>query len=204
MTEPIDVLGAVARQPYSRRNFMKLAGVAGILGPLGLSSACGNSSPPKSSTNTVRYWTWMASDEADNPRAAAQGRIIQAFKDKYPGVTVEVTVVPWQELGQQLMQAVAAGKAPDVCRQLDRSLSDLVASNSLTPLDEFVDGWTADQKGGYVYDWNDTVIDGKKYAFRQSVRAANRLYYRTDLYEKAGFSSPPVTAEEFLEVSRAV
>src|SRR5262249_6974245 len=52
-------------------------------------------------------------------------------------------------------------------------------------------GWSAERKADYVYAWDDTVLNGKKVAFRQAVRPANLLYYRTDLYESAGLRGAP-------------
>ena len=203
---------ALSQRNYGRRDVIKLAGTFGALGSLGLLGACSNedSKPQsggktggKAKTVTLTYWTWMNSEDVKNPRAAAQGKIIKAFMAANPDVRIVEQVVPWQELGQQLLQAVAAGKAPDVSRQRDGMLQDLVASKSLEELDEFVKDWSGERKKDYFYNWDDTVVGGHKYAFRQSIRAANRLYYRTDLYQAAGFSSPPVTAEEFLAVSKA-
>lgn len=192
---------------YARRDALKIAGAFGTVMSLGVLSACSVSpdkAPARGKTITLTYWTWMSSDDTSSPRAVSQGKIIKAFMAKNPDIKIVEQVVPWQELGQQLLQAVAAGKAPDVSRQRDGMLQDLVASNSLTPLDEFVSDWTPERKDDYVYEWDDTVINDHKYAFRHAVRAANRLYYRTDLYETAGFSAPPTTATDFLEVSKEI
>lgn len=193
----------------SRRTALGMLGAAGA----GLTlAACGQSvsgtsaTPSASSTGktTVTYWTFASSaDAADNPRARSQQLILEEFRRRNPDIEVVEEVVPWQELQQQLIRAVATGRAPDVTRQIDINIQSLAEAGAIESLDDYVADWDDARRDDYVYAWDDTVFSGQKFAFRQAVRPSNLLYYRTDIYEESGFSQPPRTEAEFTEIIKA-
>jgi multiple sugar transport system substrate-binding protein len=198
----------------SRREALKLFG-AGSLGLLLASCASPTTEPGAQTTSLpatsgaagktqIRYWTFFGSGEADNPRAQSQGMILDAFRKANPDIEVIEEVIPWNELQTQLIQAATANRAPDVTRQLDQYVSLLAQAGAILPLDEFVSDWGEDKKKDFVYPWDDTVIAGKKYGFRQSVRVANLNFFRPDLFKEAGFESPPLSVEEFTEAVKVI
>ena len=149
---------------------------------------------------TIRYWSWLNSKDEKNVRAKAQGEMLDLFTKANPSVNLLQEVIPWQTLHQQLLQAAAAKKAPDVSKQLDQYLVVLTGAGALTDLDPFVKGWSADRRDDYVYSWDDTTFNGKKYAFRDAIQLKSLLYYRTDLYAEAGQPAPPKTLDEFTSI----
>jgi multiple sugar transport system substrate-binding protein len=187
-------------QGISRRETLKLLGgtAAGLAGILQARQA-----PAQAKPVTLRYWTWQNSADTKNPRAVAQAQNLAAFRKANPGIELVEEVVPWQNLHQQVLQAAAANRAPDVSRQLDRYILTLAEAGAIQPLDPFTKGWNAARKNDYLYAWDDTTVGDKKFAFRQAVRPLNVMYYRTDLYEAAGFKTPPKTLKEFTAVSKA-
>ena len=191
----------LARQ-VSRREVLSGIGATAI-GGAGRARASAQTAPAARGKTTIRYWTFLNSNDGQNARARAQAQILAAFRKAHPDVEVVEEVFPWQTLQQQLLQAVAANRPPDVSKQLDRSLVTLTEAGAILPLDEFIGGWSAERKGDYVYAWDDTVLGGKKMAFRQAVRPANLLYYRTDLYEAAGLKAAPRTFKELTENAKA-
>jgi multiple sugar transport system substrate-binding protein len=191
----------IARR-VSRREVLKALGGA-TLAAAGATQARAQTAPGARGKTTIRYWTFLNSNDAQNARARAQAQILAAFRRANPDIEVTEEVFPWQTLQQQLLQAVAANRSPDLCKQLDRSLVTLTEAGALQPLDEFLGGWSADRRNDYVYAWDDTVLGGKKMAFRQAVRPANLLYYRTDLYDAAGLKAAPRTFKELTENAKA-
>jgi len=184
-----------------RRDALKKLGGAAI-GLAGILQA--RQAPAQGKPVTLRYWTWQNSGDTKNPRAQAQAQILAAFRKANPNIELVEEVIPWQNLHQQLLQAAAANRAPDVSRQLDRFILTLAEAGVIQPLDDFTKGWNAPRKNDYLYSWDDTTVEGKKFAFRQAVRPLNILYYRTDLYSAAGFKTPPKTLKEWTDVSKAV
>jgi multiple sugar transport system substrate-binding protein len=185
----------ITRRETLRRLGGAAIGLAGILQARQAPAAAGPVS--------LRYWTWQNSADTKNPRAQAQAQILNAFRKANPTIELIEEIIPWQNLHQQVLQAAAAGKAPDVSRQLDRYIMTLAEAGAIQPLDDFTKGWNAARRNDYLYSWDDTTVGGKKFAFRQAVRPLNLLYYRTDLYEAAGFKAAPKTLKEWTAVSRA-
>lgn len=209
----------------TRREFLKAGIVAGAATTL---AACAPSSAPSPSAGSapattpaaggapaaaapavkgatkLRFWTYLNSGDKNSPRGVVQAQNLEAFKKANPSIELTEELIPWQNISQQLLQAAAANKAPDVCLLPDTAVMSHVAAGSILPLDEFVSGWSAAQKGDFVYPWSDGVVDGKKYAFKHAVRAQNMMFYRTDLYEAAGAKTWPKTIKEFTEVTKAI
>jgi multiple sugar transport system substrate-binding protein len=188
-------------QGIGRRDALKRLGGAAV-GFTGILQA--RRAPAQAKPVTLRYWTWQNSADTKNPRAQGQAQILNAFRKANPSIDLVEEMIPWQNIHQQLLQVSAANKAPDVSRQLDRYLATLAGAEAIQPLDDYVKGWNAARKGDFMYAWEDTMVEGKKFAFRQAVRPLNLFYYRTDLYSAAGFKTPPKTLKEWTAVSRAV
>lgn len=189
----------------SRRDTLRGLG-AGALGLSGAALTRSASSAPRRSQSEptqITYWTFFASDEPDNPRAEAQGAILQAFMEANPDIVVMEEVVPWNQLQTQLLQAAAAGQGPDVSRQLDAYVSMLARASAILPLDPFVADWSEERRNDFLYPWDDTTLDGMKYAFRQSVRVANLNFYHTNLFSEAGYDTIPTSIEEFTAAAQA-
>ncbi len=189
-------------KPVTRRETLKrLGGTAvGLLGILQARKAPAAASRPIQ----LRYWTWQNSADVQNPRAVSQAQFLTLFRQRNPDIELIEEVVPWQQLFQQLLQASAANRAPDVSKMLDWYTVPLAEAEALLPLDEFTQGWSAERRNDYVYAWDDTTVEGKKYAFRHSIRPTNVLYYRTDLFAEAGFKTPPKTLKDLTAASKAV
>jgi len=187
-------------QTLTRRDALKVLGGTAV-GLAGILQA--RQAPAQAKPVTLRYWTWQNSADTKNPRAVAQAQNLAAFRKANPHIELAEEVIPWQNLHQQVLQAAAANRAPDVSRQLDRYIMTLAEAGAIQPLDDFTKGWNAVRKNDYLYAWDDTTVGGKKFAFRQAVRPLNLMYYRTDLYEAAGFKAAPKTLKEFTAVSKA-
>lgn len=112
----------------------------------------------------------------------AQTQMIDLFKKKEPKVDVVVQIVPYGTFDQQLLQATAAGRGPDVARVWIQNLGMHVESKGLQPLDEFFKHWTKEQKEDFIFrsSWQDAVFDGLKMAFYVEHRV-RVLWYRADL-----------------------
>jgi ABC-type glycerol-3-phosphate transport system substrate-binding protein len=187
-------------QGITRRDTLKVLGgtAAGLTGILQARQA-----PAQAKPVTLRYWTWQNSADTQSPRSQAQSQFLALFRKKNPDIELIEEVVPWQQLFQQLLQASAANRAPDVSKVLDWYIAPLAEAGAILPLDEFTQGWSAERRNDYVYSWDDTTVGGKKYAFRHSIRPTNLMYYRTDLFAEAGFKTPPKTLKDFTAAAKA-
>lgn len=185
----------------SRRRALQLAGLAGTSALL--LPACSTSSAPgtgaSSGQKTVRYWTFMESGESDDARTLAQAQIIEAFEAANPDIKIQEEIVPWNELHSQLLRAAASGQAPDISRQLDQYVATLARAEAIVPVDDYVADMGDDVRDDFLYAWDDTVVDEKKYGFRQSIRVANMQFFRPAQFASVGLQAPPTTVTDWTD-----
>ncbi len=156
----------------------------------GLGSADAATQAPASIKNaSVEYWTFL-NPKDNNARAKAQNIMLENFKKKYPNIHVNVTVFPWQTIDQQLTLAVKAGRCPDLSRANLALMAQHAAANDLMPLDQYVSGWSDEQKRQFVTPWDTTVFNGHKLSFFIEARCYP-LMYRKDLIKE-----PPQSWDE--------
>ncbi len=147
------------------------------------------SAPATIKSNSVEYWTFL-DPKSDDASARAQTMILDSFKKKYPNVEVNVTVLPKQNIDLHLTGAVKTGKSPDLSRANLLLMAQHAAANDLMPLDQYVSGWPAEQKGQFVIPWDTTVFNGHKLSFFLEARCYP-LMYRRDLIKE-----PPQSWDE--------
>ena len=102
-------------------------------------------------------------------------------------INVSLELAPWDKMHDKLAVSMGSGQAPDVFGYATRWISEFAGLDQLAPLD---DRLTADFKGGF----NQKVLEagtyeGKAYGLPAAV-SARLLFYRTDVFEKAGLQAP--------------
>jgi multiple sugar transport system substrate-binding protein len=139
----------------------------------------------------VVYATFLDPNNQNDPRAAAQTRMIAAFERASPNIKVRVQVDPTQQASLRALRSRAA--TPDVFRVANFSLPEFVATNSMVQLDDLL-------KRDNVSD-NDWLIplsagkvNGHVYGMQQDYRIP-LLLYRKSLFQQAGVSPPKTWAE---------
>lgn len=191
-----DSFATVRSVEVSRRTILKTFAAGAATLYLG---ACGNdSSGAGTSSNTVRYTTsWDPTSE--DPRAKSQAAILEAFTEQH-GIEVELTYVPWNQSHTTLIREAEAGRAPDVSLQMDSNLLTLIEQDAILPITQLTSDWSQERKDDYLFPFDDMVFDGEQYAFRQSPRPANVLFYRKDVFDSEGVE-PPRTADEWADIA---
>jgi multiple sugar transport system substrate-binding protein len=112
------------------------------------------------------------------------------------GITVNWVDVPHGDMHQKFLTEAASGAgAIDVFNADQPWIPEFAAAGYLAPLDKYL---TADDRKDLLQAALDTVsYDGKIYALPYLVHDCV-LYYRTDLFEKAGLASPPTTWAQYI------
>ncbi len=183
----------------TRRSFLG-KGVASAVTLAGL-SAFPTSAPWTSKKVILRYWTFL--DPKDpGPRSRAQTQIIDAFHRKHPDIEVKPEVMAWQQIDPQLIQAVGAGKGPDVTRVSGDSIAVNTKAGAIIPLNPWTDKWTKENKADFHGDWEVSLINGMKMALPIGV-ATTIFCYRKDLLERSGLKVP-TTWEELISAAKVL
>jgi lactose/L-arabinose transport system substrate-binding protein len=152
----------------------------------------------------IVVWGWKS---AMTDTMVASG-VIDDFKAAYPDVEVEIQEVNPSDVYVNFPLALTAGESdPDVVLIESSHLSEIVALGGLLDLTDKVAPYV-DQVN--AYRWPDATKDGKIYAMPWDSGPVV-MYYRRDVFEKAGLPSDPdqvgelvATWDDYLNVCRTI
>ena len=189
----------------NRRRFIASVGAAG----LGVAAAaCSSGTTPSAAptggtggelTGTINIVT--PEFAGTGGKEAFEGKILQSFKDKHPGVSFQVDYTPWDKLNEKLSTLIAGGQP-----------SDLLMTGM---------GWTEPfAHMGVLAKLNQKEVLGdaevlpaliKQGSFNGEMHAMPYLLesrpfiYRKDLFDQHGIdATAPTTLDEFTELLREV
>lgn len=144
----------------------------------------------------ISYNGFLDPANINDPRAAAQNRMIEAFERANPSIRVKVIVDPSGANG--VRAARAKSNSPDVIRVANFQQPEYAATGSILPLDEFVA-----RDGIDVNDWliplDQAKINGRLWGLQQDFRIPI-LIYRKSRFLEAQVSAPPSTYREVGEL----
>lgn len=162
------------RSKISRRSFIKTAALGTAAAAVGLAS------PAIAKKTKIVYWSPL-DPKANTARSKGEAAMIDVFRRKNPDIEVEIQPVPWQVMGQQVIQAVISGAGPDVAQLSTTNLPDQVGAGTAAPLDDYVGKeWSEEEKNDFLLPWDNTVYDGQKMAFYWNVLLNNEYWYLKD------------------------
>lgn len=159
---------------YPRRTFLKMATAGAATFAFGLSA------PAIAKKSKIVYWSPL-DPKGNNSRSKGEAAMIDIFRKRHPDIEVEVQPVPWQVMGQQVIQAVLAGTGPDVAQLSTTNLPDQVGAGSALPLNDYVDKHLSEaQKNDFLLPRDNTVYDGRTMAYYWSTLLSNEFWYLKD------------------------
>jgi multiple sugar transport system substrate-binding protein len=120
------------------------------------------------------------------------------FEKANPGVKVKVTPIAIDAAHNKILTSIAGNKTPDVAWVGSTWMGEFSKTGALDKvpssidMDQFFDGAR-----------DAVTVDGTPYGVPWHVET-RLLYYRTDVAEKAGITSPPKTWDELKDMARAM
>lgn len=145
------------------------------------------------STITITYLT----TETDPTTVEVNNNIIGRFEEVHPGVKVEMAYANQEDVLPKLIAWIRAGTAPDLAYFSPRMVPGLVEQGFLLPLEDIFK-----EIGDIPKSFVSPVEDGGIYEIPVHTEA-QVIYYRKDLFEKAGIKLP-TTFNEWLEAAEAM
>ncbi|MBV9977771.1 MAG: extracellular solute-binding protein [Hyphomicrobiales bacterium] len=140
----------------------------------------------------VSYNSFLDPANANDPRSAAQTRMIEAFEKANPGIRIKVVVDPSGANG--IRAARTKTDSPDVIRVANFQQPEFAATGSILPLDDLVVRDKMD-----VNDWliplEQTKVNGKLWGLQQDYRIPILVYHKS-LFDQAQVTTPPRTYDE--------
>lgn len=151
--------------------------------------SCGQEEEVKPEPVNLTFWSLWDEKDVFDP-------IIDGYKQLRPNVNITYKKMTPTEYEQAVVEALAAGKGPDIWIMHNTWLPR--HQNKLTPMPEgFIS--IEDFSDSFVdVVSQDFVVDGQVYAIPLSVDTL-ALYYNKDLYNSAFITEPPAIWEEFNE-----
>ncbi|ACV76933.1 sugar ABC transporter substrate-binding protein [Nakamurella multipartita] len=184
--------------------FRKKAITAGLLAGLVVLSACGRSSDTAGAAGTSAPAASISAGPATGKLTmwaqGAEGQDLPALLDEFeaanPGVTVDVTAIPWDAAHNKYQTAIAGGQTPDIAQMGTTWMGDFADAFDPTPA-ELTDA------GFFPGSVNSTEVDGTAVGVPWYVDT-RVVFYRKDLAEKAGYTTFPTNYDDFKAMAKAL
>ncbi|HET7527184.1 MAG TPA: sugar ABC transporter substrate-binding protein [Burkholderiaceae bacterium] len=171
----------------------------------------------------LRFWTMGREGEV-------VGELLSDFAREHRGITVRVEQLPWTAAHEKLLTAFAGDATPDVAQLGNTWIAELAALGALEPLQPWLDGERSIVGADYFDGiWRTNQIDGTQSTTGSRVdsppseegparsdRSGGTLYglpwyvdtrllfYRRDLFERAGVRAMPDTWAGFTQALDAL
>jgi multiple sugar transport system substrate-binding protein len=117
---------------------------------------------------------------------------------------VRVQQIPWNAAHEKLLTAFAGDATPDVCQLGNTWIPEFATLGALEPLDRRVSQSSVVEPKDYFPGlWETNRMQDHVYGVPWYADT-RLLFYRRDLLEEAGYTQPPETWDEWLNVMRAI
>ncbi|RPI73520.1 MAG: extracellular solute-binding protein [Ignavibacteriales bacterium] len=146
---------------------------------------------------TLKFWA-MGSE------AEYVTRLIPEFEKENPGIKVKVQQMPWTAAQEKLITAVASDNTPDMCQLGNTWIPQFSSLKSISPLNKWIENSLYIKKENYFEGiWDTNVIDSIVYGVPWYVDT-RIIFYRKDIFERAGYEQPPKNWDELMDLSRKI
>jgi len=137
------------------------------------------------------------------PRTEQLKSMVAAFEAANPGVTVEITSLPWGQAFERLATMVQGGNIPDVVEMPDRWLALYANNDQLVDLTPHMAEWDGTDELTDATKEFGSVIPGQTHMIPYGfyLRA---MFWNKKLFEEAGLDRAPATMQEFYDFSAQI
>ncbi len=144
-------------------------------------------------SGTVTFWHAYS---ADSPEVdTLENTIIPAFEQLHPDVDVQSVPVPYDDLHQKLVTAVAGGELPDLVRSDIIWVPELANLGVLVPLDTDMPDFQSYADQMYPGTLATNLWDGHYYGLPLDTNT-RVMMYNADTLAAAGLDAPPATFDD--------
>jgi len=157
-----------------------------------LAAGCSSSGANKPTTaNGPVTLTWWHNATAD-PGLAAWQKVANDYHAAHPNVTIKVTPIQNEQFTTKVPAALESNDPPSIYQQWGGgSEATQLESGKLMDMTSAVSSWIGDL-GPAASNWQ---VNGKWYGVPYDYHIVG-FWYRTDLFTKAGITSPPATMDD--------
>ncbi|WP_408896608.1 extracellular solute-binding protein [Nocardioides sp. R1-1] len=171
--------------------------IAAITALVGVTSACGSDSDGAGGGDKDEIVVWLnGTDTPDEARAWLK----ETFEDEHPGTTLTIEQQEWEGLVERLTTALtSADQTPDVVEVGNTQAATFTTVGAFSDLSGDLESLGGDDLlPGFVEAGS---ADGKTYAVPYYA-GSTYVFYRKDLFEKAGITEVPATMADFVAAAK--
>lgn len=150
-----------------------------------------------SRSTSINFWAFGREGEVVE-------ELIAEFLNQHPTYEVHVQRLPWISAHEKLLTAFAGDTLPDLCQLGNTWIPEFAALQALEPLNAYIDASSTVQAEDYFEGiWDSNRLGETVYGVPWYVDT-RLMFYRKDLLAKAGYSSPPRTWDEWMQMLAAI
>lgn len=116
--------------------------------------------------------------------------VIEGIEKKYPGLQIDLQIIPYNNYQEKLATLTAAGAAPDVIDVETNDFVDLYLRGMLEDLGPYIQGDKLDMKDYYPGVLGRFSPDGHIFALPQDTAPEGLIYYNKKIFQDAGVPFP--------------
>ena len=174
-----------------RLRFTAAAGVVALLALAAASATGARLAPQAGQADSITVWL-MGDAQSNWPEAVAAANA--SFRQKNPGVDVNVQYQTWGDYKTKFEATLGAGNAPDVIEFGNTDTPKYMAAGALAPLNKSDFPNSGTWLSGLA---KSATYNGKTYGVPYYA-GARGVIYRTDQYKAAGITATPKSLAEFM------
>ena len=145
----------------------------------------------------IKFWAMGAEAEYIT-------KLVPEFEKQNPGIKVKVQQVPWTAAQEKLVTAFASDNTPDACQLGNTWVPQFAALNAIVPLDEFINTSNSVKEEKYFDGiWETNVINKEVFGIPWYIDT-RVMFYRKDVFEKAGYDEPPKNWSELYDLCKKI
>lgn len=145
----------------------------------------------------LRFWAMGREGEV-------VGELLADFLREHPHITVRVDTLPWSAAHEKLLTAFAGDATPDLAQLGNSWMPEFAALDALAPLDAWVAATPTLQPADWFEGiWRTNVVDNRLLGLPWYVDT-RLLFYRRDLFARAGVDQPPARWSDWVTVLDAL
>ncbi|MCC6319729.1 MAG: sugar ABC transporter substrate-binding protein [Gemmatimonadaceae bacterium] len=168
----------------------------GLVGALVIVAACGRARAP---SGDVQLTMWAFGREGEVVQ-----ELMRDFEAAHPGIRVKVQQIPWMAAHEKLLTSYVGEMLPDIAQLGNTWIAEFETLDALAPLDSLIAGSRSLSRAAFFPGiWATNVVAGRTLGVPWYVDT-RLLFYRRDLFERAGILAPPSTWDEWLVAMRRV
>lgn len=145
---------------------------------------------------TLRFWAMGREGEV-------VAELVREFESEHPGVRVQVEQIPWSAAHEKLLTAHVGRSSPDVAQLGNSWMPEFHALRALRPVPASLADAGVTREASFEGIWDTNVFDSVAYGVPWYVDT-RVLFYRRDLFERAGVHSMPGDWDGFRRALQAV